>query len=160
LEFEVCDFTFFHSEGLSHNGILLDFFLVHPLTLRIDLYISFLSGVTLTGGVETILVRPLLSNFHFHLFFFSLESPIAKALGSPFPIFAMTLPEEFTELGEITYLSLSHCQLTAIPEYLSLALFPHLDIVDQSPTFLFIHYDGSLSELDWVGPFKKLDSFR
>ena len=98
-------------------------FLVHSLTLRTDLYSSFLSGVTLTGGVETILAHPLISNFHFHLFFFSLESPIAKALGSPFPIFALTLPKEFTELGEITYLSLSHCQLTGIPEYLGLALF-------------------------------------
>jgi len=98
-------------------------FLVHPLTLRTDLYISFLSGVTLTGGVKTILPHPLLSYFHFHLFFFSLASPIAKALGSPCPIFALTLPEEFTELGEVTYLSLSHCQLTAIPEYLGLALF-------------------------------------
>ena len=155
MEFEVHGVNFFHSEGLSHHlSSWLDF-LVHPLTLRTDLYISFLSRVTLTGGVETILVRPLLSNFHFHLFFFSLESPIAKALGSPFPIFALTLPKEFTELGEITYLSLSHCQLTAIPEYLGLALFSSpqhcVSIFNLS---LFIQYDRSLSKLDRVGSFK------
>ena len=53
----------------DEGSILLDEFLVHPLTLRTDLYSSFLLGVTRTGGVKTILIRPLLSNFYFHLYF-------------------------------------------------------------------------------------------
>ena len=122
LEFEVCDFTFFHFQALSHNNILFRLFCTSADITDRSLHF-LLVGSHSYRRCEDNSPAPIAFIFSLPFIFFSLESSIAKALGSPFPIFALTLPMEFTELGEVTYLSLSHCQLTAIPEYIGLALF-------------------------------------
>jgi len=125
-------------------------FLVHSLTLRTDLYSSFLSGVTLTGGVETILAHPLLSNFHFHLYF------LVRITDSQGPwIFLSNLchdsPKEFYRTWRCRlslFITLPPDEYPRISRFLALT-----SSIDLQP-ILLNHSDRSFSKLDRVGSIK------
>jgi len=56
-----------------------------------------------------------------YFFFFPFpESPLAIALNVPCNVFAATIPEKFIAITEITSLSLTNSNLTALPESLGL----------------------------------------
>jgi len=60
--------------------------------------------------------------FYFFVIIFYLESPLAVALKVPCNVFAASFPERFTTITEITSLSLTSSNLTALAEFLGLLL--------------------------------------
>jgi hypothetical protein len=114
----------------------LDFLVTTPPKLTWQQYVDYLDG------------KAILQQYHDYLQGkkFMRDSTLAKHLGVPVSVFATTVPETFSGPNEITLLSLSHCELTSLPENLGNFFF-------FLPSFSF--FPSSLYAIDHFGPVKQ-----